>query len=118
MAEAPQFQSFPVMSGDQVQLEFTVTDNDDNAVDLAGGSGRFALARNQESTIIIDSESSPQTATVTVTDATNGLVNVVITDENTEALVGTYYWAFKWTDNTGREALVAQGYIDFLANLI
>ncbi len=118
MAEAPALQSFPVMSGDQVQLDFTVTDNDGAATDLTGGTGRFALAASNDGTIVVDSNASPQTATVTVTDAVGGLVNVVMTDETTEALEGTYYWAFKWTDTSGREVMIAHGYITFQVNLI
>lgn len=118
MTLAPTFQSFPVMSGDQVQLNFTITDNDDAVVNLTGGTGRFALARTPTSTPDIDSNASPQTATITVTDAVNGAVNVVITDENTEALTGDYYYEFKWTDASGREAVVARGVITFEVNLL
>jgi hypothetical protein len=117
MTTAPTYQSFAVMSGDQVQLNFTVTDNDSTAVNLTGGNGRFALARTVADTPAIDSNASPQTATVTVTNAASGLVNVVITDENTEALTGDYYWEFKWTDVTGREAVVARGVMTFDENL-
>ena len=118
MGTAPTYQSFPAVSGDQLQMNFTVTDNDSNAVNLTGGSGRFALARDSASSIVIDSSTSPQTATITVTDASNGLVNVVITDENTEALSGDYYYEFKWTDSSGREAVIARGVIEFEVNLI
>jgi len=118
MAQAPAPQSFPAMSGDQLQLEFTITDNDSAAVDLTGGSGRFAMARKPSSSSNdIDSAASPQTATVTVVSAAAGTVNVVITDENTEALLGDYYYEFKWTDSSGREAVVARGYITFHRNL-
>ena len=110
-------QSFPLMSGTQHQLEFTVTDNDGAAVNLTGGSGRFAMARSISDTPAIDSNASPQTATITVTDAANGLVNVVITDENMDALVGDYYWEFKWTDSSGREAVIARGVISVDENL-
>lgn len=105
------------MSGDQVQLEFTVTDNDGTAVDLTGGSGRFAMARTVSDTPVIDSNASPETATVAVQVAADGTVNVTITDENTEALAGDYYWEFKWTDGTGREAVVARGIMSFDVNL-
>ena len=106
------------MSGDQVQLDVTVTDSDGTAVDLTGGSGRFAMARKaRSSSNVIDSNASPQTATITVTDAANGLLNVVITDENTEALIGDYYWELKWTDSSGREAVTARGVMSFEYNL-
>ena len=119
MTTAPSYQSFAVLSGDQVQLDFTVTDNADAAVDLTAGSGRFAMARSNLSTALdIDSDASPKTATITVVSAPAGTVNVVITDENTDALQGDYYWEFKWTDNAGREAVIARGIITFEANLL
>jgi len=117
MGQAPNFQSFPVMSGDQVQLEFTVTDNAGDAVDLTGGSGRFALARKPTAAPVIDSAASPPTATVTIILAISGRVNVVVTDEDSEALLGDYYFEFKWTDSAGRENVAARGWITFARNL-
>jgi hypothetical protein len=117
MAQRPDPQSFPLSSGDYVQLEFTVTDNDAAAVNLTGGTGRFAMARTVDDTAVIDSDSSPQTATVTVVGASTGRVDVIIDDADTEALVGEYYYEFKWTDSTGKEAVVAWGYIAFAKNL-
>lgn len=117
MTTAPEYQSFAVMSGDQVQLDFTVTDNDGAVVNLSGGTGRFAMARNANASPVIDSDASPQTAVITVTGAASGLVNVVITDEDTDALKGDYYWEFKWTDAAGREVVVARGVMTFNVNL-
>lgn len=118
MSEAPAMQSFAVLSGTQQQLDFTVTDNDGAAVDLTGGSGRFVMARNPySSSMAIDSDASPATATITVTNAAGGLLNVVMTDENTEALDGDYYWELKWTDASGRESLVARGWMGVEPNL-
>jgi len=117
MAEAPALKHLTLMSGDQHQLEYTVTDNDGAAVDLTGGTGRFAIARSPSGTVVIDSDASPQTATVTVVSAVAGTVNVIITDTNTEALIGDYYYEFKWTDSTGREAVIARGWMTFARNL-
>ena len=118
MGTAPSYQSFSVMSGDQVQLNFTVTDNDDAAVDLTGGSGRFAMARSSSSTPVIDSNASPQSATITIVSAAAGTVNVVIPDEYTDDLDGDYYWEFKWTDVSGREAVIARGVMTLETNLL
>ena len=119
MATAPIYQSFAVLSGTQQQLEFTVTDNDGTAVDLTGGSARFVMARSQHSsTLAIDSDASPATATVTITDAANGLANAVITDENMDGLDGDYYWELQFTDSSGRAATVARGWMSIEANLV
>jgi hypothetical protein len=119
MTTAPDYQSFPLVSGDQVQLEFTVVDRNDAIVDLTAGSGRFALARSvYDSTLIIDSAASPATATINVVDPLQGRVDVIMTDEVTDALVGDYYWEFRWTDILGREAMAARGIMSFAENLI
>jgi hypothetical protein len=119
MTTAPEFQSFPVVSGDQIQLEFTVIDRNDAIVDLTAGSGRFAMARNvYDTTLVIDSDASPATATVSIVDPLNGRVDVIMTDETTDALVGDYYWEFRWTDILGREAMAARGIMSFAENLI
>ena len=106
------------MSGDELVLPITVRDNDDAIVNLSGASARFAMARKPSSTTTdIDSAASPATATVIFTDAANGLLTVTITDENTEALEGDYYYECKVTDNTGREAVTNRGWISFAVNL-
>ncbi len=111
-------QSFPAMSGDELVLPITVRDNDDAIVNLAGATARFAMARKPRATVIdIDSAASPATASVIFTDAANGLLTVTITDENTEALEGDFYYECKVTDSTGREAVVARGWISFAVNL-
>lgn len=119
MAEAPAYQSFPIVSGDDVQLEFTVRDNDDAVVDLTGGSGRFAMARSVlSSSLVLDSDASPATATINIVDPLTGRVDVLIADTDTDALSGDYYYEFKWTDVLGREALIARGIMTFADNLL
>lgn len=102
------------MSGDYVSLPVTVRDNDDALVDLSGMTGVFKMARRANSTAVIE---SPTNATVTFTDASNGLVTVTIDDADTEALKGDYYYELKITDGSGREVVVARGWITALENL-
>jgi len=117
MGQAPTHQSFPVMSGDQVSLPITVVDNDGNIVDLTAGTGQFKMARTPSSSPVIDSTSSPATATIDISQPLQGLMTVTITDENTDALEGDYYYEAKFTDTLGREAVVARGWITFEPNL-
>ncbi len=117
MGAAPEMQSFPVMSGDQLSLPITVRDNDSALVNLTGGTGTFKMARSAQGTPVIDSEASPATATVDLTDPTNGLLTVTVPDENTDALLGDYYYECKFTDSAGREAVIARGWITFAPNL-
>ena len=118
MGQAPDYQSFPLVSGDEVVLEFTVRDNDAAVVNITGGSFRFAAARTERSSLVIDSSASPATATCTITDGANGRVDVTITDEDSEALLGDYYYELKFTDVSGREGVVARGWLSFARNLI
>lgn len=105
------------MSGDQLVLPITVKDNAGALVNLTGASGRFAMARSPTGVPVIDSDASPAAASVVFTDPANGLVTVTITDENTEALIGDYYFECKVTDSSGREAVIARGWISFAENL-
>lgn len=120
MVEAVSMNSFAVVSGTHIVLQFSVVDDDGNAVSLSGGSGRFAMARkaSSSSTLAVDTAASPQTATLTVTDAGNGLLEVAITDEVTDTLSGDYYYELQWTDSTGRSMPTARGYISFEDNLL
>ncbi len=117
MGQAPEMQSFPVMSGDKVVCEFTVRDNADAIVDLTGGSGRFAMARTPSDAPVIDSAASPATASVSLIAPLSGRVNATIEETETDALLGDYYYEMKWTDINGDEAVVARGYMTFAENL-
>ena len=117
MGQAPELQSFPVMSGDQVSLPITVVDNDDAIVNLSGGAAVFKMARRPQSNPVIDSTESPATATAVLTTPESGLITVTIADENTESLIGDYYYECKFTDVSGREAVVARGWMTFEPNL-
>lgn len=117
MGQAPVHQSFPVMSGDQLSLPITILDNDDAVVNLTNGTGIFKMARSPAESAVIDSTTSPATATIDISSPLQGLMTVTITDENTEALDGDYYYEAKFVDSTGREAVVARGWITFEPNL-
>jgi len=108
-------QSFPVSSGDKVVLPITVTDNDGSAVTLTGASARFAMARDIGKSLVIDSDASPATASISIS---SNVVTVTIDDADTEALEGDYYYECKVTDSSGNEAVVARGWITFVRNLI
>ena len=105
------------MSGDQLELPITVKDNAGAVVDLTGMTGRFAMARRPGDAAVIDSSASPATASVVFTTPLSGLVTVTITDENSEALLGDYYYELKLTDTGGREAVTTRGWISFAENL-
>ena len=105
------YQSFPLQQGQNVELAIAVVDNDAAVVDLTGASIRFAMARTADSTPVVDSNASPQTATITVTDASGGLLSVYIDDTVTDAFTGDYYYEVKVTDITGNETITTRGWI-------
>ena len=110
-------QSFPVQSGSALELPITVTDRNDAIVDLTGASVRFMMARKPGRTLVLDSDASPALVTAEITTPLAGLLTVTITDENTEPLIGDYYYEVVVTDAFGNASPVTRGWITFVANL-
>lgn len=105
-------QSFSFIQGQDVDLEITVKDADGVVVDLTGGSVRFVMARSpSSSTIDVDSDASPQTATAVLTTPASGLITVTLTDTVTDGLAGDYYYECKYTSGGGLETVVTRGWI-------
>ena len=106
------YQSFSMIQGQTVDLKVTVTDSDGAVVNLTGGSVRFAMAKSPTATTLaIDSDASPQTATVEMTDATNGVFTVNMADTITDGLNEDYYYECKFTNGAGLETVVTRGWI-------
>ena len=114
---AVNYQSFQLQQGQNVELQITVTDTNGDAVDLTGASIRFAMARSQSSAVIIDSDTSPQTATPAISNATGGILSIYIDDVVMDDLLGDYYYEVKVTDASANEAIVTRGYMTVLAAL-
>ena len=107
------YQSFPLQQGQNVELAIAVVDSDGAAVDLAGASARFAMARTPTDNALVDSDASPQTATITFTDAANGLLSVYIDDSVLDGYLGDYYYEVKVTDISTNETIVTRGWMTF-----
>ena len=114
--DRPAPQSFVISSGEDVTFQVTVKDIDGVAVDITGGSGRFAMARNTGATAAVDSDAG--SSTITVQDAGAGRVDISIADTMTDNLLGDYYYEFKWTDDIANELVVAFGWITVAPSLI
>lgn len=111
-------QSWVAQSGDTIRLPITVKDNAGVIVDLTGATVRFAIARGPDQSPDIDSAASPPTATAVIdAPATDGKITVTISDENTEPLLGDYYYECKVEDALGNESVVVRGYGTFTENL-
>lgn len=105
------YQSFGLQQGQDVQLPITVVDSSGAAVDLTGASARFAMARDESSTPVIDSAASPQTASIAITDASGGVLTVTLKDTDLDGLAGDYYYECKVTDSGGNESITTRGWI-------
>lgn len=111
MGTAVNYNSFPLVAGQDVTLTNTVTDTAGAAVDLTGAAARFLLTTPNDGTTVLDSDAA--TATCTVTNEAGGIVTVTLTDENTAALLGDYYYEIKVTDSAGAENVTNRGIITF-----
>lgn len=85
-----------VYSGTTLEtIQFTMQDSDLNVVDLTGWSVYAQVRKACGKPILID-------LAPTITDAANGVVEMGLTDEQTEPLAkGNYYWDLLLENPTG-----------------
>lgn len=101
------FQSFGVQAGQDIDLQFTVRDKNAAIVDLTGFlSFRFVMSRGPQGSAIVDK-------TGTISDAPNGIVDVALSDTETDAFTGDYYYELKGADAGNNESVSARGYMSF-----
>lgn len=118
MSELVAAVSLRYRAGDDLTLEFTVTDADDAAVDITGMTARFVVARKVGATAVLSTETSPQTATAALTTPASGIFTVSMDAANTSGLAGTYRFEAEIEDTLGNKGTVAWGYITFDPQLI
>lgn len=88
-----------LVTGDDLRLRITVTDQDGAAANLTGMTGRCAVINAAGTTVA----SSPSTMTVTILDTANGIVQIDATGEVTATWpVGSYRWQLRLEDAGGR----------------
>lgn len=97
-------------AGDDLLLEFTVTDADGDAVDITGFTAEFAIFRNLGDTAVIETE---DTATSELTDPTSGVYTIAVDGDDTDALLGTYRFESAVTDGSDHRSTVSRGYVTF-----
>lgn len=100
--------------GDDLSLEFTVIDDDGNAVNITGATVRFQIFRRRGDTPVIDTEVSPATASVTLTTPASGIFTVDIDGDDTESLLGTYAFECVLIDTSSKESTPTRGWITFI----
>lgn len=110
--------SLDYAAGKDVSLQFTVTDEDDTAVDITGMTVRFVVARRVDSTPVLSTEDSPQTATYALTTPASGIFTVTLDAADTAGLSGNYRFEAEVEDSGGDKVPVAWGFITFDPALI
>lgn len=103
-------------SGDDLNIKFTITDSDDAAVNLTGGTIRFKIATSlgvsNASALYFDSYT-------TFTDAANGIHIEVIPDATTNAWTsGHYIFQVRFNDSSGIVRTEDHDRTEIIQNLI
>jgi hypothetical protein len=107
--------SFSYVAGTDITLEFTVTDQDDVAANIAGATPHFAAARAGEAVAL---STEDVTAIATITSAATGVFQVSIDAADTEDLLGTYRFQAQIEDASGDISTVARGFLTFTESLL
>jgi len=102
------------VAGDTVRLRVTVTMQDGSPASLVGMTARFALTDRASGAEVASTEATPPTASATIVDATNGLVDLVVPASVTATLAGDVYrWRCWLTDLAGEVVTPIQGSFHF-----
>lgn len=110
-------QNFELVSGNDKTLKFTLTDEDDAAVDLTGATIVWAFAKTATAKSPLFEYTSP--TNVTITDASGGLFEVEIQSADTLVLKGgEYYHEARVESAAGNKITVAYGVVSLLDNVI
>jgi hypothetical protein len=104
-------QNFELHAGNDTTLKLAVKDQGGvNPLDLTGTTVAFRLAASQDGVALIAKDSSG--AEVTITDAAQGLVDVILTSAETAKQAGTHYYEAVVTDGVGNVFTVLEGQIE------
>lgn len=104
-----------MVQGDTLALDFAIVDGAGAAVDLAGATIRWQLARSVRATALIEKAIG---SGVTVTDDAGGLFTVMLEPEDTQAITGSFYFEVELIDALGNVSTPCTGRISVLPGLI
>ena len=109
--------SYEMSSGDEPKLVITVKDQAGNAINLTGAQEIvYALAKSSKSPIEMEKKLS--TGTLSVADAVNGRIEILLLNADTESLVGKYYEELRLVDTLGKRYTSRGGRVTIHRNLI
>lgn len=85
-------------AGDDLTIQFIITDSDSAAVDLTGGTIRFKIAKNLN---VTDAAAEYFDSYTSFTDASNGIHDEIIPDSTTSGwTAGTYKYQVRFIDSS------------------
>lgn len=87
-----------IIRRDDVQLEFTFTDSNNNAVDLTGSTVFLTVKRKRTDT---DAEALISKETTSFSAPTTGVMTFDLTDQETNIAPGLYYFDVQLKDSSG-----------------
>jgi hypothetical protein len=98
------------VAGDPTHLEFLIVDEDGAVADITGVTVRFALRAVGAASNAVEVEG-------TVTDAQNGLCEVIVPGASTAALNGVYQYQLLLEDLDLNRETAAEGYAHYKSSL-
>lgn len=105
-----------VFSGDDLDLNVTVTDAADAALDLTSASSIiWRLSRHVGATADLTKSVG---SGVTVTDPVNGLLTVTIDAADTASLVGNFYHELEIVNQANKKSTVLHGLFEIVQDAI
>jgi len=110
-------QDFTMWSGDSKVLEVTLTDVDDDAVNLTGASISYILQKSSQGGEAIISKSVDDGISIT-SPATGGLFEITIDATDTDDLAGEYYHECQVTDSSSNVSTVFVGTVTIKVDMI
>jgi hypothetical protein len=99
-------QNFDMWEKDTIVLQFTITNGENDPIDITDATITWIMYRGSTSYIVKENG-----AGVTITNGTNGVCQVLIEPTDTNDLAGIYYHELVVTDVSGNKSTVASGIV-------
>lgn len=110
-------QNFEMHKGDTRTVTVTVTDDDDQAVNLTGATVKWAVANTPTSATLISKQTGG--SGISITNATGGVFVITLVPADTSSLSArTYYHEAQVTDAAGVVSTVLIGKLKLIEDLI
>ena len=108
-------QNFEMFSGDDKNIQFTITDEDNAASDITGASATWACSRRVKTSTLI---SKTVGSGITIVSGVGGVLLVSLAQADTASLRGDYYHELEIVDAAGKKTTAAYGTMTVLTDHI